>query len=208
MAIIILLLTAYTMGFLVAIPVGAVQIEIAKRALNHKLLAAAMVAIGAIASDVMYGAIALFGVAPLLRHPAVIAIFDSVSVVILWALAFYTFKESGRLSSGAVDTSLMKSKRFSFFTGLGIAIANPMMIFWWLLGVRFSINSGLTASFSHTKSLLFLVFGGLGLASYLLLLAATLYKIRAFISVKILKHIYKSMEEACCCCHYISFTTR
>ena len=54
----------YIMGFITAIPIGATQIEIAKRSLNNHLRAAYMVAAGSVSSDVMYGAIALFGVAP------------------------------------------------------------------------------------------------------------------------------------------------
>ena len=196
MSIILLVLMAFVMGFLVAIPVGAVQIEMAKRALNRKFLAAIMVAIGAVASDVTYGAIALFGIAPFLRNATFIAIFESVSVLILWALTFYTFKEAGKLDEGSQNTGLLKSKRFAFLTGFGIAVANPMMIFWWLLGMRFAINSGLIESFSRTSSLLFLFFGGLGLAAYLLLLVALLYKLRRFISGASLKQGYTIMGSA------------
>jgi len=51
------------MGFLTAIPIGATQIEIAKRSLNNQIPAALMVVLGSVFSDVMYGIIALFGVA-------------------------------------------------------------------------------------------------------------------------------------------------
>jgi threonine/homoserine/homoserine lactone efflux protein len=193
MTIIMLVLTAFALGFLIAIPVGAVQIEIAKRALNRKFLAAIMVALGAVTSDVGYGAIAVFGIAPFLRNSTCIAIFESVSVLILWVLAFHTFREAGKADEGAQNTGLLKSKRFGFLTGLGIAVANPMMVFWWLLGMRFAINSGLIESFTRTLSLLFLFSGGLGVAAYLLLLVAVLYKVRKFVSGTSLKKGYKIM---------------
>ena len=78
----LVLLTAYLMGFFTAIPIGATQIEIAKRALNHKFWAALMVVFGSVASDVMYGGVALFGIAPLLSEKRFVAWFNPGFVVI------------------------------------------------------------------------------------------------------------------------------
>ena len=75
------------MGFCAAVPVGATQIEIAKRSLNSHLRAAYMVALGSVSSDVMYGFIALFGVAPFLKEKIVVAVFGLVATIILWLLA-------------------------------------------------------------------------------------------------------------------------
>jgi threonine/homoserine/homoserine lactone efflux protein len=57
----------YFMGFSTAIAIGATQIEIAKCSLHNQLPAALMVVLGSVSSGVMYGFIALFGVAPFLR---------------------------------------------------------------------------------------------------------------------------------------------
>ena len=82
------------MGFFTAIPIGATQIEIAKRSLNNRLQAGLMVVLGSVSSDVMYGFIALFGVAPFLRNLRVIAIFKLVGAAFLLILAFCTFRQN------------------------------------------------------------------------------------------------------------------
>ena len=82
------------MGFAAAIPIGATQIEIAKRSLNNQLRPAYMVVTGSVFSDVMYGFIALFGVAPFLKSKIVVAVSGLVSALILWLLAFLAFRKS------------------------------------------------------------------------------------------------------------------
>ena len=193
MNIFLVLSAAYAMGFITAIPIGATQIEIAKRALNRKFLAAWMVIIGSVVSDVMYGGIALFGVAPFLKRKLVVALFELVGVIILWILAYSTFNKSGKANILNVNNGYLGRKRLALLTGFGLAITNPMIIFWWLLEVRFVINIGLVDSFSKTISALFLLFGGLGLGSYLLFLAAVLYRVKKYISNKAMKVMYKIM---------------
>jgi len=89
-----LFLLAIGLGFLAAIPVGGSQIEAAKRAMHGHLWAAWMVILGSVSSDIMYGVIALYGIAPFLEGPRVMAIFSAVGGVVLWVLAYWTLKES------------------------------------------------------------------------------------------------------------------
>ncbi|MEJ2048428.1 MAG: LysE family transporter [Calditrichota bacterium] len=193
MTVFLLLFTAYVMGFFTAIPVGATQIEIAKRALNHKLWAAWMVVLGSVSSDVMYGAVALFGLAPFLKNKLVVAWFELIGTLILWILVYFTFKEARKPHVLKVNHEFLGKKHLSFFTGFGLAVSNPMMIFWWLLEVQFVIHLGLVDSFSPTLSALFLLFGGLGLGSYLSLLASVLYWVKKFVSTTVMTKIYYSM---------------
>ncbi len=93
MNIFFFVILTYTMGFITAIPVGATQIEIAKRSLNNHKRAAYMVALGSAVSDVIYGFIALFGVAPFLKEKIVVAFFGLAATLILWLLAYFTFRD-------------------------------------------------------------------------------------------------------------------
>src|SRR4030042_5874940 len=88
-----LLLVIYCLGFVSAIPIGPSQSEIAKRSLHNHLWAAVMVVLGSLASDVMYGVIALFGVAPFFSNQKAVAIFELCGAVILWILAFLPLRE-------------------------------------------------------------------------------------------------------------------
>jgi threonine/homoserine/homoserine lactone efflux protein len=193
MTVFLLLLTAYLMGFLTAIPVGATQIEIAKRALNNKFWAAWMVVLGSVSSDVMYGGVALFGVAPFLKSKSVVAWFELIGTIILWILVYFTLKEARKPQVLKVNHEILGKKHLSFVTGFGLAVTNPMMVFWWLLEVQFVIRLGLVDSFSPLLSALFLLFGGFGLGSYLTLLALVLYRVKKFVSNSTMRIIYYSM---------------
>jgi threonine/homoserine/homoserine lactone efflux protein len=183
------LIITYVLGFLTAIPIGATQIEIAKRSLNNHLRAAYMVAFGSVSSDMMYGAIALFGVAPFLKSQTVVAIFGLVATAILWLLAFFTFRDGRKANMLELSHATLKSKKVSYFTGFSLAVTNPMMIVWWLIGVRIIKDLGLVTDFDVNASLMFLAAGAIGLASYLLTLANTLHWAKKFISNEMMKKV-------------------
>ena len=183
------LFSAYIMGFLTAIPIGATQIEIAKRSLNNQPQAAYMVALGSVCSDVMYGFIAMFGVAPFLESRTVMAYFGLFAAAILWVLAFFTFRDSGKADMQELSVTILKSKRLSFAIGFTLAVTNPMMIAWWLIGEKFIRELGLVRNFTTDATLLFLGTGGLGLFSYLFTLSNILYKTKKFISKEIMKKV-------------------
>jgi threonine/homoserine/homoserine lactone efflux protein len=183
-------LLAYIMGFFTAIPIGATQIEIAKRSLNNHLVAGLMVVLGSVSSDVMYGFIALFGVAPFLRNQIVIAIFKMAGAAILLILAFFTFRQNARSDFTSFTHSILENRRVSFITGFSLALTNPMMVFWWLIGTQVLKDLELVNTFTPAISISFLVFGGLGLASYLTTLTLILYKIKQFVSNKVMERTY------------------
>jgi threonine/homoserine/homoserine lactone efflux protein len=183
------LFLTYVLGFLTAIPIGATQIEIAKRALNNHIRAAYMVAFGSVSSDVMYGAIALFGVAPFLENKRVVAIFGLAATVILWLLAYFTFRDSRKANMMELTHATLKSKRISFVTGFSLAVTNPMMIVWWLIGVKIIEDIGLVNKFDADKSLMFLIAGGVGLASYLFTLSNILHWAKDFISNSMMRKV-------------------
>ncbi len=80
------------MGFVAAVPVGATQLEIARRSINGYLSSALVVVAGALLSDVMYGTIALFGIASFLQDPKVVAVFEAVSAVVCAALGIWAIR--------------------------------------------------------------------------------------------------------------------
>ena len=178
------------MGFFTAIPIGATQIEIAKRSLNNHLRAAFMVVLGSVSSDIMYGFIALFGIAPFFDNRTIVAIFELIGTVILWILAFFTLRQSAQQQLLDLNRSLLKSRRLSFVTGFSLAVTNPMMIFWWLIGVQIVRHLELVDTLTPTIALLFLFFGGLGLATYLSTLATVLHWAKKFVSNKAMQKVY------------------
>jgi threonine/homoserine/homoserine lactone efflux protein len=187
--IFLFVLLTYVMGFITAIPVGATQIEIAKRSLNNNLRTAYMVAAGSVCSDVMYGAIVLFGIAPFLKDKMIVAIFDLVATLFMWLLAFFTFRSGAKTNILELHNTTLNSKRISFVTGFSLAVTNPPMIVWWLIGVKIIKDLNLIPEFDTNISLIFLIIGGLGLFTYLYTLANVLHWAKKFISREVMKKV-------------------
>src|SRR5665647_2493081 len=87
--IVLFVFGAYIIGFFAAVPIGASQFEIVKRALNGYVYSALMIAVGTTLSDAMYGIVAFFGIAPFLKDPIVLLIFRLVNSLILLTLGIW-----------------------------------------------------------------------------------------------------------------------
>ncbi|HEY5535648.1 MAG TPA: LysE family transporter [Ignavibacteria bacterium] len=182
---ILFVLGAFVMGFFAAIPIGASQIEIAKRALNGYIYSALMIAAGTTLSDTMYGIIAFFGIAPFLNEPIVIAIFRLINSIILiilgiWAIHGSQVKEDKK----NLSQELLKKKKIAFITGFSLALTNPMIMLWWLIGLHFFISVGIIEQNNIYYTIIFLFSGAVGIASYQILLAFSVYKSKKFFSEK------------------------
>jgi threonine/homoserine/homoserine lactone efflux protein len=178
------------MGFVAAIPIGATQLEIARRSLNGFLSSALMLVVGSVISDVMYGVLALFGITPLLQHPTVIAVFWLINAIILVVLAIWTIRQSKSPSAHSGESgSNLGRLNIAFLTGFSLAITNPLMIVWWLFGARLLMDVGLIAKYTVSNTFLFLAIGGLGIGSYLSLLAFIVLHVKSFVSEKTIQRI-------------------
>jgi threonine/homoserine/homoserine lactone efflux protein len=185
-----LVLLAMGMGFLAAIPIGASQIEAAKRAIHGHLAAALMVVLGSVSSDLVYGTVAMFGLAPLLRVQAVMAGFNALGAVILWFLAWRTLRESRKPHEVRMGRASLRSKRWAYLTGFSLAFSNPPMILTWLYGAAMAHQLGLVAHFTTGLKLLFIGGGVVGLAGYLGTLSIVLYRVKHFIPTAVLGRVY------------------
>jgi threonine/homoserine/homoserine lactone efflux protein len=183
------LIAAYAMGCIAAVPAGPVQIEVVRRSITGHLKSSLMVVLGAFFVDILYGSIAFFGIAPFLEEEKVMAIFWLAGGVILIALGTVIIRQSlGHVKLNRSPTFL-KKKRWAFIGGLSLSGTNPVMILWWLSGVRIFEDVGLIRDFTHDIALSFLLAGSLGLASYLAALSIFLYWAKKFISEKKIRHI-------------------
>jgi threonine/homoserine/homoserine lactone efflux protein len=186
----LLFLLAWGLGFVAAIPVGPSQIEMAKRAIGGHRLAAAMVVAGSVSSDIAYGIIALFGVAPVLETPWVLAAFNAVGVVVLWVLGFMTLRASRKPHDLGLDGPAFSSVGWAWVTGFSLAATNPPMILSWLVGVALAQRLGLASPFTGGAKALFLAGGALGLGSYLGALGFALHRLKHFIPREAIARVY------------------
>jgi len=182
-------ISAFMMGFIAAVPVGPVQIEVMKRSISGHLKSSFMVILGAFLSDIVYGAIAFFGIAPFLRERMVMAAFWLCGGVILIILGILTVRNSLRADKFDRDSKHLKKKRWAFIGGLSLSGTNPMMVLWWLLAARLFLDVGLIHDFTPKVAATFLIAGGIGLASYLVFLSLVLHWAKRFISERKIQHI-------------------
>lgn len=182
---------AVGMGFLTAIPVGGSQIEATKRAICGHLISAYMVVLGSVSSDIFYGIIALFGIAPFLEIPLVMAIFNAVGAVVLWILTWLTIKESRKPHEIRVECASLKSKRRAYFTGFSLAVTNPPMILTWLWGMTLAKTIVSATRFNAGMKAIFIAGGALGLGGYLGGLSTVMFRLKHFIPMKAFGRVYK-----------------
>jgi threonine/homoserine/homoserine lactone efflux protein len=185
-----LFLLAVGMGFFAAVPIGGSQIEAAKRAIHGHLLAAWMVVLGSVSSDIMYGVIALFGIAPFFEYRGVMVAFNAAGAIVLWILTYVTLRESRKPHEIRLEQSSLKSKRWAYLTGFTLAASNPPMILTWLYGAALAKHFGLATPFPTNLKILFIAGGALGLGGYLGTLSMVLHRIKHFIPIKALGRVY------------------
>jgi threonine/homoserine/homoserine lactone efflux protein len=178
------------MGFLEAIPVGATQLEIARRCLNGFFSSALMIIVGAVLSDAMYGAVALWGVAPFLQDPSIVPYFwlvggAATAIVGVWAIR----EGHPHRIPNERSSLLMKSHKVAFITGFSLAITNPFMIAYWLIGAHLLNNFGIIKSTKSSDVILFIIAGSLGIGSYSVVLATGVYKAKRFFSERSIRRI-------------------
>ncbi|HEX8947442.1 MAG TPA: LysE family transporter [Dissulfurispiraceae bacterium] len=182
MELVLVIIAAFFMGFLAAIPAGPVQIEVVRRAINGHLKSAFMVVLGAFLSDVFYGAIAFFGIAPFLEDKKIMAVFWLAGGILLAVLGVTIIRQGLRQQKPDMNPVLLKRKKWAFLGGVSLSGINPMMILWWLSGVHIFRDIGLIREFTPSVALAYLAAGSIGLASYLTTLSIFLYWAKRFIS--------------------------
>jgi threonine/homoserine/homoserine lactone efflux protein len=186
----LLFLLAYGLGFVAAIPIGGSQIEMAKRAIAGHLRSAGLVVLGSVSSDVVYGCVALFALAPFMESPGVLAAFYAVGALLLWLLAALTLRESRRPHGPDLSHASLRSGRWAYATGFSLAFSNPPMILSWLLGVALAKRLGIASPFPASAKALFIAGGALGLGSYLGILGIAMYRLKHFIPTGALGRVY------------------
>lgn len=181
MNIFLLIIIVYIAGFFVAMPIGATQIEIVKRSVHGYIRQALLVVAGSAISDLMYGFIAMFGMTPFLKEKKVMAIFWLVGSGILLVLGILTLKgRKGKTLKG--NKSPLSNDHLSLFVGFSLAVTNLTMMLWWLIGADFIRSTGIISHFTTTTTIIYLLSGTAGIASYLSILTLTFQRIGKLLS--------------------------
>ncbi|MBN2039995.1 MAG: LysE family transporter [Spirochaetes bacterium] len=178
---ILLILFGLIMGFLSSMPVGAVQLEVAKKAINGHLMPAIAVAIGSASSDFIYGVLTLFGLGGFLFNRDVKIITYVMGIIVLSFLFYRSFREH-KYGVRQDDSPLVYKKRLSFLTGFTIAITNPGMIIWWIVGFKIFIDFSIFTEITPVIKFIFILSGCCGLVGYLIFIASILNRMQKSVS--------------------------
>lgn len=186
----LMIVCAYGMGFVAAIPVGATQLEVARRALHGYVSAAVMISLGSITSDLVYGLIAFFALSPFLQDPTVVSVFWLTGGVISAVLGIWIIRSGGEQKSSDVkNIKALNNLRVSYVTGFSLACTNPMMIAWWLLGSQALRDFHVVQRYDVFSTSAFLIAGIAGIFSYQFVLARSIAKARKSFSERTIAKI-------------------
>jgi threonine/homoserine/homoserine lactone efflux protein len=184
---------AYGLGFLAAIPVGASQVEVVKRSLARRYGAALLTAAGTATSDMVYGFLALFGLARFLDYPVLLVSIQWVGAAILVALCFLTWRQSMKVLLPDEEAA-WTGGGISYLTGFVVGISYPPIMLSWLLGVALVKGVVLVDSFHPLMVVSFVLSGGAGLFSYMAVLTLILRRTHHFYSEKTVRFIYRGLS--------------
>lgn len=140
----LLLKTAYITGWMVAAPIGPVNLEIIQRGLRQRPLAGFMVGLGAICIDGMYLLLFSLGLRLVMQWPWVQSLLFVLGGALLCWLAVRSLRDGVRLlrqSALAADAVAKPpvSLRGCYLIGLAMTGSNPMTIaFWSALSLQFT----------------------------------------------------------------------
>ena len=179
--LIVVVIFGLFLGFLSAIPVGAVQLEVAKKALNGHLKPAIAIAMGSATSDMIYGLLTLFGLGHFLSNKKFQIIVYVLGIIVLAFIFSRSFKEYTQKITKH-ETHLVFKKKISFLTGFTIAITNPGMVIWWIVGYRLFIDLSLFPEVNTPIKMLFVLSGCSGLSGYLVFIAHALDRMKKSVS--------------------------
>lgn len=185
---ILIALFSFFYWFFLSIPVGAIQIEIARRAFNGYLKSALAIVLGSVLSDIIYGLVALLGLFQFLTNPQIRPFFWSGGAILLVTLGIMAIRNFSHPHDINVTGRLLLKKRYSLVTGFIVAASNPLMIIGWITGAEVAHRFSIMTNPSYQAIFVFIISGVLGLGTYLTLIAVILYRVRHFLSEQIIRY--------------------
>jgi threonine/homoserine/homoserine lactone efflux protein len=166
------------LGLLSAIPIGAVQVQVVKIALRGHRKTAISTALGSGTSDFIYGILTLFGFGNFMMSPGFQFFFYILGAAVLSFILYRTIREYQHGGPG-MDTALQQKnkKKRGFATGFTLAITNPGIVLWWIVGFKVFLDLGLFTEVTIPLRIAFVLSGAGGLAGYLVILAMTIARV-------------------------------
>lgn len=178
--LLLVVLFGILIGLISSIPVGAVQVEVIKKSIHGHLKPALAVAAGSATSDLLYGIFTLFGIGHFLFRRDFQIFVYSLGIIVLSIVLYRTIKDRHPVLNK--DVHKRYRKRYSFLTGFSIAVTNPGMIVWWIIGYKLFLDLNIFPVVTAPIKMLFIISGAAGLGGYFAIIAAILHRLKHSVS--------------------------
>lgn len=124
------LITGVILSFIVAIPVGPVNLAVVQNSIKYGMISGIKVALGSATVEFFYCFIALWGVKTFLANPKIIFFLQVVSIPILLIMGIYNLLR--KKESEEKDYQNNKTSRGDFFLGASLTVVNPILLPFWM----------------------------------------------------------------------------
>jgi L-lysine exporter family protein LysE/ArgO len=127
------------LGLGAAVPIGPVNVEIARRSLRSGMRAGASLGFGAVTVDMTYAVLCALGLRPLMGNPVAVTMLTVTSIVILLYLGAMSLRGAWRAiktdATPTLDAAPAQAVHTSYVTGVLMTALNPMTLAFWFLVV-------------------------------------------------------------------------
>ncbi len=165
------------LGAVSTIPVGAVQLRVIKRSLGGHLRAAVLTAAGSVTSDMILGILTLFGFGYFLAKKEVQIGIYIFGILVLTFLLMKMYRERHDMTHKEPHV-IEYHGRISYLEGFTLAISNPGMIVWWVIGYRFFLDLNLFNPVTAGIKILFIASACIGLGGYLIVISVIVNRVK------------------------------
>jgi len=127
------------LGLGAAVPIGPVNVEIARRSLRSGMRAGASLGFGAVTVDMTYAVLSASGMRPLMANRVAVTILTITSIAILVYLGVMSLRGAWRSlqtdAATTLDAAPAQAVHTSYVTGVLMTALNPMTLAFWFLVV-------------------------------------------------------------------------
>jgi len=175
MSEIIHLLVGIILSFIVAIPVGPVNLAVVQNSIKFGMFSGVKIALGSAMVEFFYCFIALWGVKTFLASPNILFVLQIISIPVLLIMGIYNLMRKKETEEN--DNTLNKSSKGDLILGASLTLVNPILLPFWM-GVAAYLKSlhilGENFHFLHSRSTNWAFIIGVALGSFLFLVLVSL----------------------------------
>ncbi len=164
------LLVGIILSFIVAIPVGPVNLAVVQNSIKYGMISGIKIALGSATVEFFYCFVALWGVKTFLASPNIMFFLQIISIPILIFMGIYNLLR--KKETEEKDNETNKPSKGDFFLGASLTIVNPILLPFWM-GVAAYLKTlhifGENFHFLHDRSTNWAFIIGVALGSFLFL---------------------------------------